>query len=144
MSIVDRLLASGFPLDLRSSMTGYHHSSTRDKWERRQNNSRKPPKREYTDLAPLGTNAIWNAVHTENLEPRDLLIVRGARLREQLKKRQEAISLGGGYRITRIEYSTDPLLAACHDCVAQYYQLKLQSPSAATESELQGLSFSST
>ncbi|MCJ1472235.1 hypothetical protein MMC13_000882 [Lambiella insularis] len=140
LSIVNDFLDSGFPLDLCSSRTGYHHSSTQDKWKR--SNRQRPPKKEYPELAPLGTNAVWNAAHTGNIELMQLLIGKGAAIKAQLKEKHKPITLGGETGSRGFEYSIDIFLAACHGFVERYYQYML--PSRGAEDELQDSSFMST
>lgn len=115
-SIVEEFLKNNFPIGLRSSRTGYHHLSL--SFEKAPSElSRYSARREYEGLAPLGTDAIWNASQTGHLQVLSLLINKSATLyskTHELCANDKNVSLQSSDTSTaRIEYSIDPFLAVC-------------------------------
>ena len=115
-SVVEEFLKNNFPIGLRSSRTGYHHLSLT--FEKAPSElSRYSARREYEGLAPLGTDAIWNASQTGHLQVLSLLINKSATLYSKAHEpcaNDKKVSLqSSDTSAARIEYSIDPFVAVC-------------------------------
>lgn len=115
-SVVEEFLKNNFPIGLRSSRTGYHHLSL--SFEKTPSElSRYSASREYEGLAPLSTDAIWNASQTGHLQVLSLFIKKSAILyskKHESCANDEKVSLqSSDHSTARIEYSLDPFLAVC-------------------------------
>jgi len=112
-SLVEAFLNTGFPVELCSSRTGYHHQPPPQPGTRP--GSRRPFLiREYVELAPLTSTALWNAIYKGRLDITKLLVESGATLNPQNYQLQtKQVTFSTGEESWGRKCPANPFLAAC-------------------------------